>query len=201
LSKNRNASNSLIRNGTDARFEEIQTLTPPASTNLPRKSDRKKSSNSGLNNTNKVDSHWFARTVCFCLFGNQKNDFYETSHNSKRIGSPNQLNNKTKTNNNSNTTKYELINFDQIVETKLINDETLENNTKRKNNKKVRLQLHDETNMERQISEVDTTTMDQVVFGLREDHLNSSLSDKFNSDSDYIDLSFKSNEVNTNESK
>ena len=194
LSKNRNASQPLLRNGTEPRFEEIHSLTPPTSANLPRKNDRKKSSNSGLNNTNKTDSSWFARTVCFCLFGNQKNDFYQTS-SSKRVSSPNQANNKA----NNNATIYEPINFDQIVETKLINEESSENNTKRKNNKKVRLQLNDETTavVEQRASEIDMTTMDQVVFGLREDQfLNSSLSDKFNSDSDYIDLSFKSNEVN-----
>lgn len=102
-------------------------------------------------------------------------------------------------------TNYEPVSL--VAETKLNNQEnTSEKSKTKQNNKKVRLQLHDEPKLEQQQSELDTN-LDRVVFNLKEDdnHLmNSSFSDKFNSDSDYIDLSFKSNDLsdakkNTNE--
>lgn len=145
-SRYRNASQPLLRNQSEIRIEDLSNQLPPSPTSpdtsarLPKKTNKKRKQSAPPILQNSVNNNEFInKKICCCLFGNQKNDFYQTNHNAnKRLNSPN-MNHKRL---NSDNQTYELININSFVETKL-NDE-VNNNNKVKSNKKVRLQLHDD---------------------------------------------------------
>ena len=81
---------------------ELRLPTPPlpSSSSLNSKNKKRNQSTSSnlVNNTNDV----VGKKICCCLFGNQKNDFYQTHNkrlNNKRISENNLINNQIKFNN------------------------------------------------------------------------------------------------------
>lgn len=89
---------SLSEPGHDLELRLPPPLPSSSSLNSKNKKRNQSTSSNLVNNTNDV----VGKKICCCLFGNQKNDFYQTHNkrlNNKRISENNLINNQIKFNN------------------------------------------------------------------------------------------------------